>query len=189
MNRKFDWDDIERQYITGDMGLREVGRENGVTNHSLVLAQAKKRDWVRKREEYRSRAHTRAVAKLADSEGDRIAREMRVRDNAIDAIDEAIGKMREDMKATTKRYRDGEWVEEPLIIVKPQDVAMLIDRLQVLFNRPSAITEERTLGINLSSGGLSPEHLRSIVDATRGISDPGRAASSPIPRIGGAREN
>jgi len=189
MNRKHDWDAIELQYITGDMSLRELARLNGIENHSLVMAQSKRKDWAKRREEYRAKASSRAVAKIASHEGDRIAREMQVRDNAIEAIDEAINKLRSDMQATTKRFRDGQWVEEPLIVMKPQDIALLIDRLQVLFNRPSQITEERTLGINLSAGGANPELLRSIVEATRGIPDAGRAASSPIPRIGPAREN
>ena len=120
----------------------------------------------------------------------RQAREMRVRDNAIELIDESITSMREQLKMTRSAMRNGESVEEPLIIMKPETVALLIDRLNVLFGRPSTISEERSLGVNLSAGGtLGPDILRGIVEATRGIVDTGDAARSPIPRIGGAREN
>lgn len=189
MNTKHDYTVLEREYVTGDMSLRELARKHGISNHSVVVAQSKAREWVRKREEYRTGASEKAVVYMADAEGARRAREARVLDNAIEAIDEAIQKMRSDMKLTRKEMEGGEWVERPLFLVKPQDISMLLDRLNVLFNRPSQITEERSLGINLSSGGLSPDLLRGIVEATRGLGGPGDAASSPIPRADRAREN
>jgi hypothetical protein len=185
VNKKYDWDSIEKQYIRGDMGLRELARLNGI-----VMVQSSKNDWARKRDEYRAQTSAKAITYMATDEAKRIAQEARVRDNAIEAIDEAITKMRADMQATTLRYKNGEWVEEPLVVIKPTDVALLIDRLNVLFGRPSTISEERSLGVNLSAGGtLGPDILRSIVEATRGITDTGDAARSPIPRIGDPREN
>jgi hypothetical protein len=115
---------------------------------------------------------------------------VRVRDNAIDAIDEAITKMRSDMKQTVSRERNGVWREEPLVVIRPQDVAILIDRLQVLFGKPSSITEERNLGLSLSATGNDPEFLRALVEASRGRGpDPGSVVSSPLPRVERARSN
>lgn len=188
MNRRHDYDALEREYVRGDMGLRELARSHGIT-HSLITVQSKNREWNRKREEYRTQASERAVVHMANDEGKRRAQEARVRDNAIEAIDEAISKMRADMKATHRVFRNNEWIEEPLVVIKPTDVALLIDRLNVLFGRPANITEERSLGINLSAGGASPELLRGIVEATRGITDTSGAARSPIPRTDRAREN
>jgi hypothetical protein len=113
---------------------------------------------------------------------------MQVRDNAIEAIDEAISKMRADMKASHKVLRDNQWVEEPRMVIRPQDLAILIDRLNVLFGRPSNISEERNLGISIS-GTAGTDVLRGIVEATRGLSVAGDAALSPIPRSGPTREN
>ena len=189
MNAKHDWTAIERKYVMGDYGIRTIARMYGITNHSIVAEQSVRREWARKREEYRARAAETAMTKMADKEGARVAREMEVRDNAIDAIDEAISKMRADMQATRKTFKDGVWGEEPLIVVRPQDIAVLIDRLNVLFGRPSNITEERNLGLSIS-GSAGPELLRSIIEATRGIGPvSGDAATSPIPRAGGTREN
>lgn len=180
-NRKFDWPALEREYIQGDMGLRTLAREHGITNHSLVMAQSKRNNWVEKRAAFKNRAETKAVQILADDEGKRIAKEERVRDNAIDAIDDAITRMRADLQRTVKRMRDGVWVEEPAITVKPQDVAILIDRLNVLFNKPAQITEERKLGASFES--KDPEFLRALVEATRGVR-PTAVASSPFARPG-----
>lgn len=190
MNRKWDYDALELEYIQGDMGLRELADAHGMSTHSMIMEASKKRGWAKKREDYRNRAQNKALAALADDEGKRIAREVRVRDNAIDAIDEAISKMRTDMKATVLRERNGQWREEPLVVIRPQDVAQLIDRLQVLFGKPSSISEERNLGISLSAGGLDPELLRGIVEASRGRGvDPGSVASSPLPRVERTRTN
>lgn len=190
MNTKHDYDALEREYIKGDMGMRELARMHGIANHSVITAQARNREWVRKRREYRDGAAEKAVVYMADDEGRRRAQEARVRDNAIEAIDEAITKMRTDMKATKQVFIGGVQVEVPLIVVEPKDIALLIDRLNVLFGRPANITEERTLGINLSASGAGPELLRGIVEATRGLDTLGGGPTgSPIPRLGGAREN
>jgi transposase-like protein len=188
MNRKADYDLLEREYRTGDMSLRELARRHGITNHSTVMEYSKKHEWVRKRAEYRAQKNDMAVTYMADQEGLRLAREAQVRDNAIDAIDEAITKMRSDMQRTEKRMVNGEWVEAPVMLIKPADLATLIDRLNVLFGRPANITEERKLGVDLT-GPVSPDILRGIVEATRGISDTGSSARSPFPRVGGPRKN
>lgn len=170
------------------MSVRALALSHGIKNHSVVADQARSREWARKRKEYRLQAAERAVTHMADDEGKRVAQEARVRDNAIEAIDHAIARMREDLSAKQKVLENGEWVERPLYLVKPQDVALLIDRLNVLFGRPATITEERNLGINLSAAA-SPELLRGIVEATRGLGGPSDATSSPLPRADTARTN
>jgi hypothetical protein len=187
LNRKHDYDALEREYVRGDMGLRELARNHGIA-HSLITIQSKNREWIRKREEYRTGASESAIVYMADDEGKRRAREALVRDNAIEAIDEAITAMRRQMQDTHKVLRAGEWVDEPLVIIKPPDIALLIDRLQVLFNRPSTITEERSLGISVSAGGVGTDILRGIVEATRGLGSTG-AERSPIPRLSRTGEN
>ena len=172
------------------MGLRELADSAGMSTHSMIMEASKKRGWAKKREDFRNRAQSKALAALADDEGRRILKEAKVRDNAIDAIDEAISKMRSDMKQTVLRERNGTWREEPVVIIRPQDVAQLIDRLQVLFGKPSTISEERNLGITLSSTGNDPDFLRSLVEASRGRgTDPGDVARSPLPRVERTREN
>jgi hypothetical protein len=188
VNTKWDWSALERQYVTGDISYRALAAEHGIRNHSVVTSQAKRREWAKKRAAYRAGADEKAVVYMADQEGMRRAQEARVMDHAIEAIDDAILKMQADLKRTQKQFIDNEWVEVPIITLRPHDVVELIDRLQVLFNRPSSITEERNLGINLSAS-TTPDILRGIVEATRGLVDTGGAAQSPIPRSDRPREN
>lgn len=187
MNTKYDWDALEREYYTGDMSVRALAAAHGIANHSVVAAQARKRGWAKKRADFQTGAADKAVVYMADQEGMRRAQEARVRDHAIEAIDDAIQKMRNDLKRTEKRLVNNEWLEVPVVTLRPHDIVELIDRLNVLFNRPSTITEERNLGITVT--GDSPELLRGIIEATRGLADTGGVAQSPIPRIDRAREN
>ena len=81
-----------------------------------------------------------------------------------------------DMRATKKNLVNGEWVEVPLMRLKPKDVAIPIDRLQVLFERPTHITE----GLDLRArSGLPIDALNEFVELTRERSWP---PTSPLAR-------
>ena len=184
-NRVRDYQALEREYITGTMSLRELCRRHGVTAHSAVVVQARRGDWAEKRETYRSRASATFIQHHADRTA---AREAEVRDHAIDAIDEAITKFRADLKATDRKLVDGVWVDEPRIRVTPRDIALLIDRLQILFGRPSTISEGREFVASVSSEALPIDALRSIVELTRGLEAP-RDEGSPLPRLPSRRDS
>lgn len=189
MNRKHDYDLLEREYISGDMSLRELARSHGMS-HSLVMTASTKRKWGEKREAFRSQASESAVTFMADRHAMRQVREMEVRDNAIEAIDEAISKMRADMKATERKLVDDQWVEVPVYRLRPQEIVMLIDRMNVLFGKPSQITEERNLGVSVDTRGLGPDALAEFLERTRGVGPVGGGSSaSPIPRRDRTREN
>ena len=78
-----------------------------------------------------------------------------------------------DLKATKSvRQPDGSIVEMPAWYMKPKDMAILIDRLMVLFDRPSVISQHQGLSV---TSELSAESLREFIEATRG-----KAGPSPI---------
>jgi hypothetical protein len=189
--RTRDYAALEREFVTGDMSVRELCRTHGIPNHSVVHEQARKRDWVGKRLAYQDQRTDRTMAKIADRRADIAAREVDVREHAIEAIDEAIQKMRDDMRRTRIEMQDGNPVEVPVMTIKPTDLALLIDRLNVLFGRPSAISEERSMGISVAAEA-TPADLRRILDLTAGVAgaDTGRGAgSTALPRVEGPRTN
>jgi hypothetical protein len=152
-------------------------RRQGITAHSLVVVQAKQGRWAEKREAYRARESESFIKLHADRMA---AREAEVRDHALEAIDEAITKFRADMKATKPvRQPDGSIEEEPVMLITPRDIALLVDRLQVLFHRPSTITEGR--GVNVTLESLPVDFLQAFIERTRGLDEPASQAS-PIPR-------
>jgi hypothetical protein len=178
-NRLRDYAQLEREYITGTMSMRELCRRHGVTAHIAVMVQARQGDWVEKRRTYRSRASATFIERHADRAA---AREAEVRDHAIEAIDEAISRFRADLHATERRLIGGEWVEVPAVRIGPGDLAILIDRLQILFGRPAQISEGRNLSATISTAPLPVDLLREIVEATRGLADTRAPQASPLPR-------
>ena len=97
MNKIHDYRLMEREYVSGDMSLRELCRRHGISSHSVVVDQAKKRKWAEKRERYQAKESesfmSRHAARMAD-------RQAELHDKAIDVIDEALDKFRDDMRAT-----------------------------------------------------------------------------------------
>jgi hypothetical protein len=63
--------------------------------------------------------------------------------------------------------------------LKPNDVAILIDRLMVLFGRPSIISQHQGLSV---TSELSVESLHEFIEATRGRAGPSSMEVSPLPR-------
>jgi hypothetical protein len=66
--------------------------------------------------------------------------------------------------------------------VGPRDVALLIDRLQILFGRPAMIREGRTFAATITSE-VPVEVLKGIVEATRGLAPPQPTDTSGLPHI------
>ncbi len=168
------------------MSLRELCRRHGVTAHSAVVVQARQEGWAEKRRAYRARASSTYIQHHADRAA---AREAEVRDHAIEAIDEAITKFRADLQATEKKLIDGEWVEVPVLRITPRDLALLIDRLQVLFGRPAMISEGRGFAATITSEALPVDVLKGIIEATRGLAGTPAPEASPLPRLHRRPEN
>ena len=180
MNRIRDYRALEREFITGTMSLRELCRRHGVTAHSAVVVQARQGGWVGKRQTYQDRASSTYIERHADRMA---AREAEVRDHALEAIDEAITKFRADLQATEKKLIDGEWVEVPAMRVTPRDLAVLIDRSQILFGRPATISAGRGVTATITSEALPVEVLKGIIEATRGLAGTPAPEGSPLPRL------
>ena len=177
MNKSHDYRALERQYVTSQISLRELCRKHGITAHSLVTVQAKKGKWQEKREVYQAKASEHFINRHADRMA---ARQAEVYDEALDAIQEAITKFRDDMRATKPvRQPDGSITEEPAWLMRPRDVALLIDRLQVLFDQPSSISQHPGLTV---TSEIPVDTLRQFIELTRDAAAPTTKVVSPLPR-------
>ena len=166
MNKSHDYRALEHEFVTSDISIRELCRRHGISAHSLVTVQAKKRKWAEKREQYRAKTSDADIERHAARHADRLAE---IEDKAIDVIDQALDRFRSDMRATEKKRIDGEWVEVPVMRLMPKDIAILLDCLQVLFERPSRIHEGRDLSVRSE---LPLDALNRIVELTRGRAVP-----------------
>jgi len=176
MNKRHDFARLEREYVTSQISLRELCRRHGISAHSVVVDQSQKHDWAAKREAYRARESESFIEKHSARMADHQAE---ISDKALDAIDESLDRFRSDMRATEKKLVNGEWVEVPAMRLKPNDIAILIDRLVVLFEKPSAISQHHGLTV---TSELSVKSLSEFIEATRGRAGPSPTEESPLPR-------
>ena len=188
-NKKHDYDQLEREYVSGTMSLRQLAKDHGMS-HSLIMTKSQKDKWADKRAKFREQSSEKAVTFMADKQAYRVVREMELKDKAIDVIEEALDKLSVDMAATEKRLVGDQMVDVPVYRLRPADLVPLLDRLQVMFGKPSHISEERNLGVTVDTGPLEPEALRAFIEATRGVGPlGGTSQSSPLPRSDRTRKN
>jgi transposase-like protein len=51
MNKVHPYRDMEHEYVTSQISIRELCRRHGISAHSLVTVQARKHKWAEKREQ------------------------------------------------------------------------------------------------------------------------------------------
>ncbi len=176
INKSHDYHALEREFITTDISIRALCRQHGITAHSAVVVQARKGDWEKKRETYRARASESFIEHHAERMADRQAE---IHDEVLEAIAEAIARFRADLQATKLvRQPDGRITEEPAWSMTPRDVCLIIDRFQVLFARPSSISQHQGL---TGTSELTADVLLEYIEATRGMVEP-PSPGSHIPR-------
>jgi hypothetical protein len=197
---KYDYRTMKDEYVASDdLSIRDLAIRHGVQSISSVQRMARIQGWEALRQKRQAKGDEKMVEKMADREAARRARRTEVLDNALEAIDEAIGKLRTDMKAT-KKVRDPEtnqWTTEPVVRYRPAEVVQLMDRIQGLFGdmapKEPTQTEGRFFGLTANLDGADPEQLR-VIAGLAGIAssqtrdaEPRRVGDSPLPSSPGPR--
>lgn len=181
VNERRDYPRLEREFITSQISLRELCRRHNITSHSVVVDQAKKHKWAAKREQYQARESDAFMSRHAARQADRQAE---IHDEFLDTNEQALDKLMADLKATKLvRQPDGSIVEMPAWFMTPRDLCLLTDRLMVLFEKPSVISQHQGLSV---TSELSADALREFIGATR------EAAAPPASRCredGGTTEH
>lgn len=74
------------------------------------------------------------------------------------------------------------------MLVTPRNLALLIERLQVLFGRPAMLSEGRGIAATIASEALPVDVLKEIVVLTRGLANtPAHGCIAPAPTAPSAR--
>lgn len=181
MARKYDYDSLERQYVKGDMSIRELCRQNEIPTWSTVSAKAKRDHWDDKRADYRQRAQKAEEAVVIDRRVDRVQK----------ALDDAIAAANRAVFAFVDSLED-RWVEDPVSgdrhlipgqLINGQDFVKIVEKLQVLSGQPTERTAHLGLNVEAGASDLSLEMLRDIAAMARGQgADVAPTGSSPLPR-------
>jgi len=181
---KYDYEVIRNEFVQGpEISIRALAERHGIKSWSTLNAQAIKGkesglDWYSERGRFQRSLTEKTLTTMASTIATKKAT---ITIDALDVIHAAIFKMAADMQdrwATDPKNASNR-IFLPGIIVTPDSLAKLLDRLLTLTGNPSQISENRNIGIDLTEQ-LPPDVARVIADiaATRGTASRsmGRAA-------------
>lgn len=188
------------QFIASDeLSVRELAMRHDVpaSRVSSIQRMAKTQGWEELRAKRMAASDDKTVAVMSDRQAVRRGRVMEVQDHGLELIDEAIQKLRDDLKAT-KKVQDPEtkrWLEEPAVRYRPSEVVQLMDRLKDLFGEAApadaTVTEGRFFGLTANLDGADPAQ-RALIAGLAGLAssqpraaDPRRVGDSPLPSASG----
>lgn len=199
--QKYPYRQMRDEYIASEVSVRElaIAHHIPISRISSVQRMARMQGWDELREKRVAKSDDKTVERIADKDATRRVRRMEVADNALEAINEAINKLRADMHAH-KKVQDPEtkdWVLEPAVRYRPAEVVQLMDRIQGLFGdtapEKDSPTEGRFFGLTANLDGADPEQL-AVIAGLAGLAssqpraaDPRRVGDSPLPNSPGAR--
>lgn len=169
---KVDYDQLEREYISTNVGFRTLAEKYGMKSFSAIADQARKRNWRQKRIDYRKQVSDRMIQKDAK----------RFVQEADDMKFEMIQAARAVIYATLKGIQEG------TVIPQPRDMLMAIEKLQLLTGEATERTEAQVIGIAQPAAPiLSDELLRRLEELTRENGDV--TISGPRIRLEGTRQH
>lgn len=186
---KYDYDALEKEFVQGpiDQSVRQFAEAHGIAAWSTVNAQAVRRRWREKREDFHNKLTTRTMDVIADRTAQKAAQ---VKEDALDIIHAAMFKMAQDLKDREVIETDYDGKTRTRVIegitVTPSDLAKLIDRVLLLTGQPTQIGEQRNLGFNLT--GAPADILREITEFTGGP-ERGREGRAALPGTKSAGPN
>lgn len=98
---KVDWKELENEYVCGEMSYRALANKHKIAP-SRVSAVGKKRNWVKKRDTYRSNV---AQATLQNARATDIKNKSQKLNNLIEAADKLAVKLNEALDDPEQLYR------------------------------------------------------------------------------------
>jgi predicted DNA-binding protein YlxM (UPF0122 family) len=146
--RKWDPKQVEKEYVTSDLSIRELARRNGVSQSSMAK-HARDNDWAGKRTAYKAslsrQTYEKMAAEIADQEG--IIRE----ENIL------------VMRATLRRYAEALAAGE--VNVTTKDAVEAVKTIAFLMGEPDSGKRDADTARTVSKPDA--EHLRRIAEAAR----------------------
>lgn len=143
-----DWAALEAKYVTGDMSLRDIARDEQVAA-STITRVAKKNGWESSRASYRLSKREKTYDLLADAGAIDLAR----RDTQMLSIaDKVFGLVEKQVPVWEQQIAEG----KTPISVREFDLVAKLTR--VIVGQPTSRTEDRHLGLDLHRFEGLPQH-------------------------------
>lgn len=188
-NSKYDYVAIRAEFVQAvpEISLRELARKHGMPGWSALSLQAKKGDWAGEREKFQRTLADREISAITSAIATKRAS---IIADGLDVIRAAIFKMAADMQdhwvvdPTDPKHR----IFVPGIVITPDGLSKLLDRVLTMTGSASVITENRNVDLTPELP-LPPEVARLLADIagerSAGARPMGRAA---LPSAPGSRE-
>jgi hypothetical protein len=135
MAARHDYYTLEQEFISGAMSIRELCRRHRIKNPSPVHDRAKRDDWYAKREAFRQKANERTIGHFASAAARRAERRGAIVDHAIETMERFLTRADETLAAVRVVDCNGVRVEEPLVWVKPAEVARAFEAFDKLMDK------------------------------------------------------
>lgn len=154
---------LEQEYVTGDLSIRALARDHGLSSYSALARKAREGGWYQKRDSYRLTLANKTYDLMADTgaveNAKRNEKMLRVALKGLDAFEKDLNAGR--------------------VAVSARDAVALIGVVRLLTGESTERKEERHLGLNLS-GPITPDLLRSLEQRARsGLEDTGGMEADP----------
>jgi len=187
MKRKYDYESMKREYISGDDSLRALAERYGLATNSTVSVIAKREDWDGSRAEFRRSLQEKQIDAMAEKRAQKVAE---IEQDTLETIHAAViqlaislqDRVVEDPVSGTKKFI-------PAQQVTPDGLTKLIDKFLVMSGQVT--NREAHLGFNLtaSTEDIPREVLRGLRRlATEQGAGAAPVGQSPLPRITGPKQ-
>lgn len=170
---KYDYQALHDEFVQGpEISVRGLAEKHGIKSWSTLHVQVNKNDWRGDRERYQRSLQAKTLEKTSSVIATKRAT---ITVDALDVIHAAIFKMASDMQdhwvADPENPRNRIFV--PGIVITPDSLSKLLDRLLTLTGSASVITESRNIDL---TPDLPPDIARLLADVSRGRG----TASQPV---------
>jgi hypothetical protein len=163
--RVHDYKTLEAEYIRSDISIRALCRKHGIKGFSSVAAFAREHEWDVKRGAIQARAVEKQVEKYSDQ--------------LVDETAEVRSEFLAVLRASV--YRFAEQLKDPDFRISVDGLIKLMDKGLLLIGEPTSRTEEKHLGINISTEPVPADVLRDFLGEIRARRALDGAAGSALP--------
>lgn len=187
MRRKYDYQTIKQDYVTGDASLRDLADKYGLATNSTISDIARKEDWAKARAEFRDLEQQKVSEAVAQKRARKLAE---IDEDFLETFHAAIinlalslqDRVVEDPITRTQKFI-------PAQQMTPDGLTRLMDKYLVTTGQVT--NREAHLGFTIAAGPNDIPHdvlreLRKLAQEQGAGSSP--VGQSPLPRITGPKQ-
>lgn len=136
MSDRINWTRIEHSYVCGTMSYRDIAKKRGIPMKTIA-EEAKKRNWVQKRKQFREKTLAKANARACEEQAEELEAVRKTADRLAEQLEGILADERQ-LRMYTAVTPDGQIIERELTAINTGSVRNLVgamkDLTQVLRN-------------------------------------------------------